>query len=134
LWKAPAIATPYREKLSIEERVAGLSLYWAEARQNFVYFDNAPDLHWDRVYVSYLSKVMGAESKKVLITSLPSPTVGARLHVGEEIVAIDDVPVEQYAEERVAPFVSASTPQDRAVRVELSQHLTDSSSVKSSTF
>ncbi|HKV11945.1 MAG TPA: S41 family peptidase [Thermoanaerobaculia bacterium] len=35
---------------------------------------------------------------------------------GLEIVAIDGIPVKQYAETRVAPYLSASTPQDLAVR------------------
>ena len=38
------------------------------------------------------------------------------MHPGDEIVAIDGVPVRRYAEERVVPFVSSSTPQDRNVR------------------
>ena len=36
IWKAPATATAYQETLSVEERVAGLSLFWAEVRQGFV--------------------------------------------------------------------------------------------------
>src|SRR5258706_5785129 len=37
LWEVPSIATGYQDSLSVEERIAGLSLFWAEARQNFVY-------------------------------------------------------------------------------------------------
>jgi len=62
LWSSPTIATPYRDKLTVEERIAGLSLFWAEARQNFVYFDHVPQLEWDRVYLQFLSQVMAAES------------------------------------------------------------------------
>jgi carboxyl-terminal processing protease len=36
--------------------------------------------------------------------------------VGQEIVRIDDVPVVQYGRERIEPYVSSSTPQDRDVR------------------
>ncbi len=60
LWNTPSIATPYKEQLSVEERIAGLSKFWAEARQYFVHFDNVPDLAWDRAYVETLSKVMAA--------------------------------------------------------------------------
>jgi carboxyl-terminal processing protease len=38
------------------------------------------------------------------------------LRVGDEILAIDGVDVTQYAEERVVPYESSSTPQDRDVR------------------
>lgn len=161
LWTVPAIATPYREKLSVEERVAGLSLFWAEVRQNFAHFDHVPELAWDRVYLDTLTKVMAAETTreyydvlmrlapvlqdghtniyapkdladrfyarppmrsarigdKVLITEVFSPTLAARVRVGEEIVEIEDIPVIRYAEERVAPYASSSTPQDRAVRI-----------------
>jgi C-terminal processing protease CtpA/Prc len=61
LWKVPNIATPYKEKLTVEERIAGLSLFWAEARAGFVYFDHVPDLDWDRVYLEYLPRVMSAQ-------------------------------------------------------------------------
>ncbi len=161
LWKTPAIATPYKERLSVEERVAGLSLFWAEARQNFVFFDHVPDLQWDKVYMEFLGKVMAAESTvdyyrvmmrlaalledghtgvyapkelrdvfyarppmraakvqdKVLVISVSSPTLAKQIGVGDEIVAIDGIPVQQYATERVKPFVSSSTPQDRETRM-----------------
>ena len=161
LWDAKAIATPYRDKLSVEERVAGLSLFWAEARQNFVHFDNVPELDWNRVYMDYLSKVIAAESTRdyyqvmrtlapllhdghtniyappeladelyarpplrtalvqdrVLVQLVRSPALAQRVHVGDEIVAIDGMPVRTYAEQRVAPFVSSSTPQDQQVRM-----------------
>lgn len=42
-----AITVPYKEVLSTEEKVAGLSLFWAEARRSFVHFDHVPDLDWD---------------------------------------------------------------------------------------
>jgi carboxyl-terminal processing protease len=62
LWKVPAIATPFKPKLSVEERIAGLSLFWAEARQSFVHFDNVPGLEWDRIYLEYIPRVMAAET------------------------------------------------------------------------
>ena len=47
---------------------------------------------------------------RVIDASLP-------VHVGDVIRSIDGQPVDEYAESRVAPYVSYSTPQDRAVRV-----------------
>ncbi|MGZ5089432.1 MAG: S41 family peptidase [Usitatibacter sp.] len=161
LWKVPRIATPFKEKLTVEERIAGLSLFWAEARQSFVHFDHVPDLEWDRVYLEYIPRVMAAETTadyyrvmmqlapllrdghtniypprelqaafysrpplvteridgKVYVTRVRSPSLAARVRVGDEVVAIDGLAVDAYAESRVGPFVSSSTPQDRAVRM-----------------
>jgi C-terminal processing protease CtpA/Prc len=161
LWKVPAIATSYKEELSVEERVAGLSLFWAEARHGFVYFDHATEIDWDKIYMEYLTKVIATQTTrdyyrvmmqlapllhdghtniyppneladvfysrpplrtariedKVVITALRSVKLGEQLRVGDEIVSIDDMPVMQYALERVAPYVSSSTPQDRTLRM-----------------
>lgn len=161
LWAGEAIAPPYQQQLSVEQRVAGLSLFWAEARQHFVHFSHVPELDWNRVYLTYLSKVIAAESTreyyhhmmqlapllhdghtsispppeladaffarppirtalvqdKVLIEAVDSASLARRIRVGEELVAIDGLPVGQYAEQRVAPVVSASTPQDRRARL-----------------
>lgn len=160
LWGVPSISTPYKEKLTVEERVAGLSLFWAEARQNFVYFDKVPALAWDQLYVDTLKQVMAAETTrdyydvlmrfapqlrdghtniyppnelaqqfyarpplapalvdgKVLVTRVDSVSLARRIAVGDEIVTIDGQSAIQYAEEKVAPYVSSSTPQDRKLR------------------
>ena len=161
LWDGPAIGAPYRQQLSVEQRVAGLSLFWAEAREHFVHFSRVPQMNWDQLYLDYLSQVIAAEStrdyyrhmmrlaallqdghtdvapppelaneffarppiettvvqEKILIAAVASPALATRIRVGDEIVAIDGVPVRQYAEQRVAPFVSASTPQDHSARM-----------------
>lgn len=160
LYKAAAIATPYKPVLTVEEKVAGLSLFWAEARSGFVHFDHVPDLNWDQVYMDYLAKVIAAPTTrdyyrimmqlapllqdghtniyapdelegelyarpplrttlvedKVLVERVGNPALQARLRVGDEIVAIDGEPALQYGRQHVEPFVSASTPQDRALR------------------
>jgi len=160
LWNTPSIATPYKEQLSVEERIAGLSKFWAEARQYFVHFDNVPDLAWDRAYVETLSKVMAATTtadyyrvmmqfaarledghtdvypprellpsfysrprsaprrskSKVLVLDIPSPSLAKRVHPGDEVIAIDGVPVLEFARRSVMPMASGSTPQDRDVR------------------
>jgi C-terminal processing protease CtpA/Prc len=161
LWQGPAADQPYRERLTPEERIAGLSLFWAEARTYFVHFDHVPELDWNKTYLDYLPKVMAAETTedyyrvlmqlapllrdghtniyppqqlinrffvqppvktalvegKVLVESVSSARLGRQLHPGDEIASIDGVPVRRYAEERVAPFVSSSTPQDKLVRM-----------------
>ena len=63
LWKEnPAIATPYKPVLSEEEKVAGLSKLWAEARFNFPFFGRIPELDWDARYMAYLPQVRAAQT------------------------------------------------------------------------
>lgn len=161
LWSTPAIAVPYAERLPLETRIAGLSVFWAEARQGFVHFDKVPGLAWDKAYLEVLPAVMAADTTqdyyralqqfaarlgdshtsvippkelhgrmfsrppivtarvegRVIVTEVRSASLAERVKVGDEIVAIDGLPVARYAEERVAPAVSASTPQDRELRL-----------------
>lgn len=53
---------------------------------------------------------------KVMVLHVGEADVAARVKTGDEIVAIDGQPVRDYARERIAPYVSASTAQDRAER------------------
>lgn len=155
-----ANTVPYKEVLSTEEKVAGLSLFWAEARRSFVHFDHVPDLDWDKTYMDYLGKVIAAQTTrdyyqvmmqlapllqdghtniyvpdqlveafysrppmttsmvedKVLVRRVGNAELAAKVRVGDEIISIDGIPVKQYAAQHVAPFVSASTPQDKTLR------------------
>jgi|CXWL01.1.fsa_nt_gi C-terminal processing protease CtpA/Prc len=55
---------------------------------------------------------------KVVLAEVADPELAVRgLVVGDEIVAIDGTPIERYADEQVAPYQAASTPQDLATRV-----------------
>ena len=160
LFSAQPIATPYKETLTDEEKIAGLSLFWAEVRQAFVWFDNVPDLDWNRVYVETIPKVLAAKTTdeyyrvlrqlapmlrdghtniypprelqrqffagppirtakvgdSVIVTAVRSASLGERVRVGDVVVAVDGVPAIEYAEQRVRPFVSGSTTQDRDMR------------------
>ncbi len=63
LWQDdPAIATPYKPVLTEDEKVAGLSKFWSEARFNFPFFSRVPDLDWDREYMEYLPQVRAAQT------------------------------------------------------------------------
>lgn len=57
VWK-----TPYRENLSEDEKVAGLSKFWSEVKYNFVNFDLVPDVNWDALYLEYLPKIRQTKS------------------------------------------------------------------------
>jgi len=63
LWKDdPAVATPYRPVLGEDEKVAGLSKFWSEARFNFPFFERIPEVDWDRQYLEYLPQVRAAQT------------------------------------------------------------------------
>lgn len=161
LFDSPALATPYAENISDDEKIAGLSKFWSEVKYNFVYTDTLKEIDWDRLYLDYLPKVRAtgstAEYYRVLMelcarlqdghTNVVPPeqalallaarpllrtrlaedrvfvetVFGADLEAqglkpGLEIVSVDGVPTAQYRERALAPYVSASTPQDRAMR------------------
>lgn len=160
LYKNTALKTPYKPNLSDEEKVAGLSLLWMEARNNFVYFDHLTD-DWNKTYLDYLPKVKATKSTadyyKVLMSfyallhdghtnvyppkelsgdfysrpPMRAELIEGRVFVAEvfndslfksgvkpglEILKIDSVPVITYADERVKPYQSSSTPQDMEIR------------------
>ncbi|HEX7813520.1 S41 family peptidase [Dyella sp.] len=162
MWHAKAIATPYTPQLDESLRIAGLSLFWSEAKYNFVHFGNVPNLDWDKAYLDFLPQVIAAHDTasyyevmmrfapllqdghtniyppkelrahfyarpplrtalvegRVLVTFVGSSTLEHQgIHVGDQITAIDGIEVGKYATERVAPYESSSTPQDRDVRV-----------------
>jgi C-terminal processing protease CtpA/Prc len=161
LWSSPALATPYRELLPENERIAGLSQLWSEVKLNFANFDLVPDVDWDALYLAYLPRVRQARSTleyyrvlmecvaklkdghtnvfppgelrdemlarpalstglvegRVVVTRVQDDSLAAAgLVVGVEVVAVDGIPVRIYGEERVAPYQSASTPQDLEAR------------------
>lgn len=60
-WNAQAITTSSAE-LDEAHRIAGLSLFWSEARYNFVHFDHVPDLDWNQAYLDFLPKVIAAKN------------------------------------------------------------------------
>ena len=61
LWHAKTLAVPYKPELDEAERIAGLSLFWSEAKYNFAHFDSVPDLDWDQAYLDFLPQVIAAK-------------------------------------------------------------------------
>jgi len=57
-----ALSTPYRENISEDEKVAGLSKLWSEVKYNFPNFDLVPHLNFDSLYLAYLPKVKQTSS------------------------------------------------------------------------
>lgn len=60
MWNSPAFATPYAPVLDEDQRVAGLSRVWSEAKFNFAAFDLVPDLDWDALYLATLPEARAA--------------------------------------------------------------------------
>ncbi len=47
--------------LSVEEKICGLMQVWAEAKFNFPFFDQVPNLDWDASVQEYIPRVIAAE-------------------------------------------------------------------------
>lgn len=66
LWEKISFETitcmPFREDLTTEEKLGGLSKCWAEAKYNFANFDLIPQLNWDSLYTAFIPKVMAAKT------------------------------------------------------------------------
>lgn len=61
-WDSPAMRTPYKPDLSVEEKVAGVSKLWSEVKYNFANFDLVPQLNWDSLYMACLPKVIATKN------------------------------------------------------------------------
>jgi len=62
LFNSPALRTAFRDDLPEDEKIAGLSRIWSEAKFNFVYFFRLDGIDWDGLYLSYLPKVRASKS------------------------------------------------------------------------
>jgi C-terminal processing protease CtpA/Prc len=62
LWNSSVWQTPFREDLAGDEKIAGLSQLWSEAKYNFAFFDRRDAVDWDALYISYLPKVQATKS------------------------------------------------------------------------
>lgn len=60
-WNATSIV-PTSPELDEAQRIAGLSLFWSEARYSFVYFGRVPSLDWNQAYLEFLPKVIAAHT------------------------------------------------------------------------
>lgn len=58
IYSTKGIKTDYKAHLDTKEKVAGLALIWSEIKQGFVYFDQVPNLDWDKAFQDYLPLVL----------------------------------------------------------------------------
>ena len=61
-WESSALKTPYQPNLTDEEKIAGLSKFWSEAKYNFINFPLVPDLDWDKTYLEFIPKVLATKT------------------------------------------------------------------------
>lgn len=77
----------------------------------------APQPLWDSLYSTVPIRTRLVDDR-VLITDLTSPNAAYKdLQPGTEILKINGMAVQQYAEVNIVPYVSYSTPQDKTARV-----------------
>ncbi len=62
IWRNQAFATPYRDTLPLDERLAGLALLWAEIRYGYVQLEEITGPDWDARFLEYLPRVRQAET------------------------------------------------------------------------
>jgi carboxyl-terminal processing protease len=53
--------SPYTANLSEDQKIAGLTLLWSQAKYNFVNFDHL-DINWDQTYLDYLPRIRATTS------------------------------------------------------------------------
>lgn len=61
-WESPTMKTSYKENISDEEKLFGLSKFWSEVKYNFINFHLVPDLDWDQKYFEFIPKVLATKS------------------------------------------------------------------------
>ena len=112
-WNSKFFKTPYRADISEEEKVAGLSKFWAEAKYNFVNFDLIPEIDIDSLYFEYLPKVKKTKSTLEYYKMLTE--MCARLKDGHtNIMAPQELTEEVYAR----PLIRTRLIEDRVLIVQ----------------
>ena len=72
IFGSDALKTPYKPDISEDEKIAGLSKLWSEAKYNFAYFDHIPQVDWDKLYLDYLPKIRSTKSTVEYLNVLKS--------------------------------------------------------------
>lgn len=155
-------AFPGESELTTDDKIAGLSKCWAEARYNFANFDLVPSLNWDSVYKAYIPKVAATRSNreyynvlrnfyqhlrdghtaismpksyyesmdgilpievrwiegKVIVTKNNSALkADAVIRPGMEVVSFEGMPVLEYIQKNISPYLNFSTAHDSTERI-----------------
>lgn len=152
----PGSEIPYKEKMTVEERICGLTTFWSEVKRSFANFGLVPEANWNELYTKYLPLVMKEEDTyayyrilrrmcaelhdghtavivprqalekyearpgtealmvegRVFILRAGPKAIQAGVTAKQEVIAIDGIPVKEYAQKNIVPYMTASTPQD----------------------
>lgn len=63
LWNNGSFKTPFNPAISEDEKIAGLSLLWAQAKYNFVFIDKLTT-DWNKIYLDYIPLVRATKDTK----------------------------------------------------------------------
>src|SRR5262249_55079639 len=96
-FRARSLASQFAETLPVQERVAGLSLLWSEAKCNFANFDLVPQLDWDAAYLAALPQAIAAADTPAFYRVLQA--LCAQLHDAHTNVSLPEA-LRQRAEAR----------------------------------
>ncbi|MEO1552990.1 MAG: S41 family peptidase [Pseudomonadota bacterium] len=154
-WGTVSVRPLYEESLPVEDKLAGLSLLWSEAKYNFANFDLVPELDWNAEYRAMIPRVMASEDTyeyyrllqefiakledghaNVYFPNVPEFNSGrsnvpainyqwieerlildyvageefeaAGVTRGDEIIAVDGQPLQEFADTQHRPYVSGS--------------------------
>ena len=112
LWAGSLANVPFGPNLSAEQKIGGLSKIWSEVRYNFAYFDHAPGLDWDSLYLTYIPLVRKTTNTKDYYRLLSE--FCAQLRDGHTSV---DVPGELFVEMFSRPPLDTRLIEDRVLIV-----------------
>ncbi|PRY06420.1 C-terminal processing protease CtpA/Prc [Pontibacter ummariensis] len=71
-WQSRTLETPYQDNISEQEKIAGLSKLWMEAKLNYANFDLVPRLDFDSLYLAFIPKVQHTKSTLAYYEELQS--------------------------------------------------------------
>ncbi|MBS1655692.1 MAG: hypothetical protein JSU05_12650, partial [Bacteroidetes bacterium] len=109
-WDSKFFQSPYKENIPDEEKTAGLSKFWSEAKYNFINFDLVPELNIDSLYMAYLPKVTKTKSTLEfykLLTEFCALLKDAHTNI--------NAPVELYNEVYARPLLRTRLIEDKVI-------------------
>jgi hypothetical protein len=59
---ANAVGQDTDSDLDPAQKIYGISNFWKEVSYNFAYFDQVPELDWDKAFEEYIPKVLETKS------------------------------------------------------------------------
>lgn len=111
-WDSEFFQSPYKENISDEEKIAGLSKFWSEVKYNFINFDLVPSINIDSLYRDYLPKVTKTKSTLEyyrLLTQLCALLKDAHTNV--------NAPAELYNEVYARPLLRSRLIEDKVLLI-----------------